>query len=187
MLTFDIDNREIDRIGKELDATPKEIRFSFSRALRRTAGTLRKESSKGLQSELGLRRAKILRRRLKDFRLKRSQGMDEVKIWYGLNNLPVSEFKGQVSETSTGAQHRGKLGTHTVEGGFIRKKGGRGKNTILRRLKRTTHPVAEATLPIRDRANVFVEDEIFTQLQDVFFRAFRDDLTRRVAYLRSGT
>ena len=184
MLDFEIDGRELAKIGEELQATEKEIRYAFSRALRRTASTLRKESSKGLQSELGLRRAKLLRRRLKDFRIKRGKTMGEVKLWYGLNNLPVSEFKGQVSEASGGAQFRGKAGRHTIEGGFVRKKGGKGKKTILRRVKRTTYPVAETTLPINDKAAVFLEDEVFTELESIFWRAFRDDLTRRVAYLR---
>lgn len=190
MLDFDVDADDLERVVRELDATPKEINAAYNKALSRTAGTLRKMSSKGLVSELGLRRAKAIRRRLKTIRIKGSTGSDfkkmaSVQLWYGLNPLPVSEFKGRVSENAGGAQYSGPAGSHDFPGAFVARSTSAGRRTIMRRKGRSRLPIKYAVMPIRDRAEVFIEDQIFDQLVDIFWRHFRDDLTRRIAYLRS--
>ena len=52
MLHFDIDWQDLLRIGEELQASDKQIKFALSRALRRTEASLRKLSSKGLPKVL---------------------------------------------------------------------------------------------------------------------------------------
>lgn len=186
MLDFDIDADELERIASELGAMPKEVNAAFNRALTRTAATLRKLSSKGLQSELGLRRAAALRRRLKSLRIKGQGGMSEVRLWYGLNDLSVSEFKGRISEASDGASYTGPAGSHRFPGAFVTKTQGGKRRTIMRRRGRARTPIRQEVLPIKDKADVFVEDEIFVHLERVFWRHFRDDLERRVTYLRAA-
>ncbi|MGM0825693.1 MAG: phage tail protein [Pseudomonadota bacterium] len=189
MLDFDIEAGDLERIAEELGAMPKEIRASYNRALTRTASTLRKQSSKGLQSELGLRRAAAIRRRLKSIRVKGSSGSDykrmaAVRLWYGLNDLAVSEFKGRVSESAGGAGFQGDR-HHDFPGAFIAKPKGAKRRTILRRKGKQRLPIREEQLPIKDQADVFVEDKIFVNLEAIFWRHFRSDLERRVNYLRA--
>ena len=71
MLAFDFDDGQLDKIAAEYAATPKQVDLSRSRALKRTAATLRRLASTGLQTELGLRNAKALRRRLKEYKVGR--------------------------------------------------------------------------------------------------------------------
>ena len=186
MLDFDIEADDLERLADELGAMPREVRASYNRALTRTAATLRKLSSKGLQSHLGLARAAAVRRRLKTLRIKRQGGMNEVRLWYGLNDLPVSEFKGRiVDDGSRGAAHLGGLGRSSFPQGFTAKSRFSRRRTILERVRASRLPVREAQLPIKERADVFVEDEIFWKLNDIFWRHFRTDLERRVNYLRA--
>lgn len=191
MLDFDVDAEGLQRIAEELGAMPKEVNAAYNRALTRTAATLRKLSSQGLQSELGLRRAKALRRRLKTIRVKGSKSRDyrrmaEVRLWYGLNDLAVSEFKGRVSESADGARYSGPAGAETFPDAFVAKPRGGSRRTIMRRRGRKRLPIQQETLPIKDRADVYVEDEVFVHLESIFWRHFRDDLERRVAYLRAA-
>ena len=191
MLDFDVDAEGLQRIAEELGAMPKEINAAYNRALTRTAATLRKLSSQGLQSELGLRRAAAVRRRLKTIRVKGSKTGDyrrmaEVRLWYGLNDLPVSEFKGRVSESASGARYSGPAGNEAFAGAFVANPRGSKRRTIMRRRGRKRLPIQQETLPIKDRADVYVEDEIFVHLESIFWRHFRDDLERRVAYLRAA-
>tara|TARA_R110002110_G_scaffold38435_1_gene125386 strand:+ start:128 stop:694 length:567 start_codon:yes stop_codon:yes gene_type:complete len=186
MLDFDIEADDLERVSKELGATTKEIRTSYNRALTRTAATLRKLSSKGLQSHLGLARAAAVRRRLKTLRIKRQGGMNEVRLWYGLNDLPVSEFKGRITASRTGgASYSGPAGTESFPKGWGGNSRFARKRTILERVRESRLPIREAQMPVKDRADVFVEDEIFWKLNEIFWRHFRTDLERRVNYLRA--
>lgn len=187
MLDFDIEADDLQRIAAELGAMPKEVRASYNRALTRTAATLRKLSSKGLQSKLGLARAAAVRRRLKTLRIKRQGGdMGSVRLWYGLNDLPVSEFKGRVTSTGTGASYSGPGGNHSFGRAWVGSSRFARKRTIMQRVRESRYPVREAQLPIKDQADVFVEDEVFVKLNDIFWRHFSNDLERRVTYLRKA-
>jgi hypothetical protein len=161
MLHFDIDYGDLVTLQDELAASDRQVYQAFNRALTRTAGTLRRMSSKGLKDELQLRNAKAIRKRLRTLRLKRGKLLDEVKLWYGTNDLPVSAFKGTPSKTGRGATFRG---------------------TIFKRRGRGRLPLVEQTLTVKDKMDVFLEDEIFTEVEEIFFKHFRADLRARTIY-----
>lgn len=181
MLQFDLDWRELLQVSEELQATDKQTMFALSRAMRRTEATLRRMSSKGLTKVLQLRAASVLRKRLKSIRMRmsgptfREQGMG---LWYGLNNLPVSSFKGRPAETKDGASFRGT----EYDGGFVGRSKVKGKQTIFKRVKEARLPVAEQLHDIEDKAIVFIEDEVFDQVLDIFWQHFRRDLRARVRF-----
>lgn len=181
MLHFDLDFSDLLRLGTELEATDKQVVFAMSRAMRRTEATLRRMSSRGLVKALQLRNAKALRRRLKSIKLRmssptaRDQGMG---LWYGLNDLPVSSFKGRPKETAGGATFRGK----DYKGAFVGRSKVKGKQTIFKRVGEARLPVAEQLHPIEDAATVYIEDEIFSQVLEIFWSHFRRDLSARVRF-----
>lgn len=185
MLHFDIDWRELLHVGDELEASEKQVTFALSRAMRRTEATLRRMSSKGLVKVLELRAANILRKRLKSVRLRmssavaRDQGM---ALWYGLNDLPVSSFKGRPTETQGGASFRGE----NYEGAFVGRSKAKGKKTIFKRVKEARLPIAEQLHAIEDKAIVYIEDEVFGQVLDIFWNHFRRDLAARVKFKLGG-
>ncbi len=177
MIHFDIDADGLGEIARELGATDKQVRNALNRALRRTEASLRKLSSKGLTKELQLRTATVLRKRLKSIRL-RSGKDGGVALWYGLNPLPVSSFKGRPREEGRGASMNG----YYFRKGFIGKSKIKGRRTIFQRQGEDRLPIAEQTITIEDRAIVFIEDEIFVQTEEIFWQHFRRDLRARVRY-----
>jgi len=178
VIHFDIDADQLGEIARELGATDKQVKYALNRALRRTEASLRKLSSKGLTRELQLRTAMALRKRLKSIRL-RSGGKDGgVALWYGLNPLPVSSFKGRPKEDPAGAF----LGDWFFKKGFVAKSNYKGRNTIFKRQGDKRLPIAEQTITIEDRAIVYIEDEIFVQTESIFWQHFRRDLKARVQY-----
>lgn len=179
MINFDIDTDELKLIGDELAATPRQIQMSFSRALNRTAATLRRMSSRGLQSELQLRNATEIRRRLKQLRVKRTRDMTEIRLWYGKNDMRLSSFKGRAVADSKGASFiGGPNGRQEFTGGFIAKSKS-GRRTIFKRKGKSPLPIVEQKMPVSEKMQLFLEDKIFADIEDIFFKHFRADLAAR--------
>lgn len=179
MLTFDVDLSSLQAVAAEVGASEREYRASLGRACARTAATLRKMSAKGLKDELQLRTLGVLRNRLKSIRL-RSKG-EGVALWYGLNDLSVSAFKGRPRDTKTGARKN----NVEFEGGFVGKTK-MGKATIFKRAGKARLPIREQTMGIKDKADVFIEDEIFTEVERIFWHHFEQDIKRRVKYVQTS-
>lgn len=178
MIHFHIDERGLRDVADEIGATDKQVRYALNRALRRTEASLRKLSSKGLTKELQLRTAQALRKRLKTIKLRTAAGGSELGLWYGLNPLPVSSFKGRPKDDPAGAF----MGDYFFEGGFVARSSFKGRNTIFKRQGKKRLPIAEQTIAIQDQAIVYIEDEIFVQTEDIFWQHFRRDLQARVKY-----
>lgn len=184
-LNFDIDLAQLREAGGELQASEKQIKLALNSAMRRTATTLRTMSARGLKNELQLRTVGLLRKRLKSLRL--SSGMNRfsssaategVTLWYGLNDMPVSWFKGTPKRTSGGASMRGQ----EIAGGFIARSKFKGRRTIFKREGKSRLPITEQNLPVEDKAIVFIEDEIFAETEAIFWKHFMRDLRARVTY-----
>jgi len=178
MLQFDIDAGEIRAIAREFGASNKQLKFAYSRALRRTATTMRSRARKGLKDRLGLRNAKEIRKRLYGFRFMRGKGdLGGVRMWFGLNDLRVSSFKGRVRETASGAAFaRGE-----IEDGFVARNR-KGQRTIMKRVGRERYPIHEARAGIEDEAQTFIEDEVFDDVEEVFYKNFRAEIRARTIY-----
>jgi hypothetical protein len=177
MIHFEIEWKELERIGDELGATPKQIKLALSRALARTASKLRVLSSKGLKSELDLRRLNMLRKRLKSIKLRKGI-LEGVQLWYGLNDMPVSWIKGRPTQTATGAEFRGVQ----YPGAFVGSSQYTHSKTIFKRVGKKRLHIEEQLFPIQDKADVFVEDKIFVQLEAIFWPLFRRELAARVKF-----
>lgn len=179
MLIFDIDLNGLQAVAAEIGASEKQYKASLSRACSRTAATLRKMSATGLKNELQLRTLGVLRKRLKTIRIRGRA--DGVGLWYGLNDMPVSALKGRPRNTKTGA----KKNNVEFEGGFVGKTKA-GKATIFKRAGKARLPIREQTMGIKDRADVFIEDEIFTEVERIFWHHYEQDIRRRVKYLETS-
>jgi hypothetical protein len=171
MLGFDFDDHRLRDVAAEYDATPKQIDLSQKRAVKRTAGTIRRLSSKGLQTELGLRNAKALRRRIREYRV--GKGRNSLKIWFGANDLPFSAFKGRPRKVPGGI----KFGETMVHGAFVAKV--TGKRGVYQRTGDGSYPIIEATLPVADRMMIYLEDEVFVDVDNVFFKHFVSEIRAR--------
>lgn len=171
MLRFDIDPREVLRLERDLGATPRQVAMAKGRANKRTAATIRKLSSVGLQRELDLRAAKHIRRRVREYRVGGSG--DGLKVWFGASDLPVSAFKGRPKAIPGGIQ----IGRHKILGAFRARY--RGKPGIYERTGDGRYPIREARLPVADRMMVFLEDEVFIDVDSIWFKHFAQELRAR--------
>ncbi|WP_314188530.1 hypothetical protein [Paracoccus yeei] len=157
----------------ELENTKEEIGAATTKALRRTASALRVMASKRLTSELQIRKAMELRKRMKDMKLRvKSDGSAVMGMWFGLNDMGVSKFKGRIRKTPAGASFRG------VEypGTFVAKMAEDRPLSIYKRRGRDRFPVVEQTLPIKD---VIIEDEIFPEATRIFMKNLLHELRYR--------
>lgn len=181
-LHFEIEG--IREIQEALGATDKQVKLSMHRAMDRTAATLRKMSQKGFQSELGLRRLAFIRKRLREMKF-RGATFDGVRLWYGLNDMPISYLKGGVrASRRAGASKNSQIGNFHYPHGFIlnNPKNGRGRS-VFYRTGPSRYPLKEESAPIKDRMDVYIEDNIFDQVPDIFWHHFSSDLRSRVKFL----
>lgn len=176
-LFFDIDAHQLRQVADELAASERQVKLALSAALRRTATTLRTLAARGLRNELQLRTVGLLRKRLKQLRLRMANG-DGVQLWFGLNDIPASWFKGRPRQTATGAEVRGK----SFPGAFVARSQFKGRRTAFKRKGKGRLHIEEQLLPIEDSAVVFIEDRIFDQTETIFWNHFRRDLAARVTY-----
>lgn len=173
---LELDLSDIDKIVRELGATPELVRKSISRALRRTASALRMRSLKAARDTLQMRNATAFRRRLKDLRVRMHKSGGEVGVWIGLNDLPVSALKGRMREYSGGATFRSK----ELPDAFVATH--KGKRSIYRRKGKRRFPIIEQTYPIKDQMDVVLEDEVFPDAIEIFMRNFASDLRARTVF-----
>lgn len=181
MLHFEIDARGLQQLVTDLAATEKQVKFALSRALSRTATTLRTLASRRLKTDLQLRTISMLRKRLKSLRMRVTSG-DGFSLWFGLNDMPVSWFQGAPKQTSTGAEHKGTA----FPGAFVAKSKFKGKRTAFKRTGSARLHIAEQLKPIGDKAQIVIEDEIFVLTEQVFWKHFERDLRARVNYKLGG-
>lgn len=176
----DFGAEDIEALALELGLTERQVRAAYSRALRRTAVTLRTKAQRGLKSEFGVRKIRFLRKRLKylGFR-KLDAGGGTARLWFGLNDVPVSALTGSKRKTAQGAVFSGKAGSVAFKGGFIRDSQRGFGRTIFMREGRARLPLKEAEVPIHERAEQFVEDQIFTDIIETFWHHFMSDMKAR--------
>ena len=177
MLHIDIDSEGIEPLLLELNLAPKKVNAAFNRGLKRTAATLRRQAGKALKTKLDLRNSKALKRRLKMIKLTNLGNRKEAGLWFGANDLPVSAFKGRPSKTANGATFKG----HEFKQAFIGKRKD-GVRTLFYRKGKGRFPIQECKLPVADKIQVFVEDEIFTEIDPIFKNHFERDLTARALF-----
>lgn len=176
-LHFDIDAEGLERVILDLGATEKQVKFALSRAASRTATTLRTLASRKMKDELALRTISLLRKRLKSLRLRKVKG-DGFTLWFGLNDMPVSWFKGTPKKTDDGAAFRGQDFT----GGFIAQSKFKNRRTVFKRDGKARLPITEQLMPVEERTSNLIEDEIFVQAETIFMQHFERDLRARISY-----
>lgn len=177
MLQFDINASELRAISDALGASEKQFKLALSAAIKRTVTSLRTLAARGLRDELQLRKIGLLRKRLKTAKIK--FGTDGgMQLWFGLNDMPVSWFKGRPKQEDTGASMRGQK----FEGAFVGKSAIKGRNTIFKRKTKARLHIEEQNLAVEEKAKVFVEDNIFTETETLFWKYFEREIAARVKY-----
>ncbi len=188
-LLFDIDVGELEFLQKSLGATTKEMLAAYNRAISRTSVTMKSQSNRLMRDGMDAKSIKLIRKRMQthrySFRLGQTGGqLDELKLWYGLNDMSVGHLKGRVSRIGTKKNPKGaqfsskKLGATQYENGFVAKAYNR--RSIFARKSAARLPIKEARVPVVDSMSQTLEDEVLMDLPDVFLNHFQTDLKGRV-------
>lgn len=189
-LLFDIDTSELEAARELIGATPKEIEAAFNRATKRTEVTMRKRSVKALREGMGAKSGKSIKRRMQAyryaFRLGQTSGdFGALKLWFGLSDISVGKLKGRASRIGSKRQPHGAafssptLGQHTFDSSFVARVNSR--RSIFARKGLSRFPVQEAKVPVYNHLHEYLEDEVLSELPDVFMSHYVTDLTGRVA------
>ncbi|WP_459781269.1 phage tail protein [Photobacterium sp. R1] len=192
-LLFNIDLDELAAIQQIVGATESQVKVAYNRALSRTARTVRSLANKKIRDDLQVKSLKAIRKRFQQFRLRspsKQKKLDELRLWFGLNEMPVGYLRGRIKRKGTrrnplGAVFtpKGKMQAQHYEQGFIVNRYNR--RSIFTRKGESRFPIQEARVPVSDALHTTIEDEIFDQLPDIFLRHFETDLKGRVAMGRN--
>lgn len=186
-LMFDIDLDELKAIQSLIGANTTEMLKAYNRALSRTAVTIRKLSLKMMKDSLQAKNAALIRRRLKQFKVKQSgKNLDELRLWFGLNDLPASALKGRSRRKGSKKKPNGAMFIPASpalkpvheDKGFVAKV--KGPRSVFTRNGKERWKISEAKVniqPIQEE----IEDDIFVLLPDIFLKHFETDLRGRVA------
>lgn len=161
---LDLDTK---KVRKALNLSEKQMTALHKRAAKRTAQNVRVIASKGNLGIGALRRKKVPRARVKPL----DRG-DKIGIWFGLNDVRASEFKGKPKKVEGGVTFRGKF----YKGYFIaRFKHDPNPKSVKRVLilppgKRSWE---EVMVPIENLARAFIKDEIQPKIKALFNKNFQ--------------
>ncbi|MCL1124158.1 phage tail protein [Shewanella surugensis] len=180
---FPLDFDEFEAARLEFGATEKQMRIAYDRALSRTLVTVRKLSRQFLCDELQARRIKDVQRRMKVFKLKKAgkKTFNELKLWFGLNDMSVGALKGRKTQHSDGAAFSSSsrsIGSKKYKGGFVTNR--YGNRSIFIRKDDGRFPILDQKITLSEDLEFKIEDQIFAEIPDIFFKYYFADLKYRV-------
>ncbi|MEL5384160.1 hypothetical protein [Serratia ureilytica] len=202
-LPIDIDTMVLRDIALAVGATHKQYMTAYSRALKRTAATMRKRAMADIKDGLAPRSMAMVRKRLLSFRVSRGSLLDEGRLWFGLNAIKVKDLKGRINgrmrphhtrrdpktgryapsrrrENSVGFEPRGNLlSAKTFENGEVGRSKREGRRTVLIRdpaTRRTREAEVDIYAPMLD----YIEDNAFADVVEIFLHHFETDIRGRV-------
>jgi hypothetical protein len=163
---FLIDLEELEAIQKIAGATFNQMERAYYQALTRTSVTFSKQTKKILADELGATSQKLIKKRMRVNRPKNNGIKSEMRIWIGLDDVPIRYLKGKRKILGSKKARRGAqfipaahgLKTMTFREGFITPRF-TGKRDIFTRVTNRAYPVANPKIKI--------SEHIFREIDDI--------------------
>lgn len=173
LVRLDVSALGIDRLVSEFAATEQQIEKALNSTLVKMASWLRTRSVRGLSKELAIQQ-KVVRRRLKSFRLKKSPDGSSIAVWYGLD--PVAMIYLGARQTKRGVT----AGKHKRDSAFIAK-GQNGNRQVFKRQGSARLPIEKQVLDINDKAETYLEDRLIgaAEFEAQFFRVLEREMKWR--------
>ncbi|MEL4255233.1 phage tail protein [Shewanella xiamenensis] len=189
-LLFDIDPSELESVQLMLGGTEKEMLAAYNRAIARTSVTMKSQGSKLMRDGMDAKGLKEVRKRMQAYKSafklgQTSEKLDELKLWFGLNDMSIGRLKGRLSRLGSKRSPAGAaftsrtLGQQKYEDGFLGRV--RGKRSIFARKGAARFPIREKKVAVSDQLHTKLEDDIFSELPEVFMQHFTTDMKGRVA------
>ncbi len=202
MSGFYVDFEDLDKIRDSVGATKSQMIAAFNRSLKRTAAKLQREAVALMIGETAVKGKGRVKKRVRSF-TERAGGnrAGTGKIWFGLNDMPVSALKGRMKYPigiSIEDRERDSRGRFMPENGsrggtFIPKSNNlhsttflnsflgtvRGKKSIW--IRSENGHVHEAMLPIYNSMIPGIRGDIFSEAGKMLMTYYEQDLRGRVA------
>ncbi len=171
MIEFEIDTSSLRQAIIDLANTQPEISKALNTTLRKMASWVRTQSTRGLSKELAVQQ-KIIRRRLKTAKLKRTGSGASVIVWHGLNPIPLIYLKAR--ETRAGVKASG---GRFVAGSFIARAKS-GNLQVFKRRGRKRLPIDKQTADIAGKAENYIENKVVEAalFEAQFYKIFEHEL-----------
>jgi alanyl-tRNA synthetase len=170
MLDIRIDASQLDRVALDFVATEKQA----ERALRSTLGKMAKwvktRSVRGLASELKIPQ-RVVRRRVKTLKARKTAGGSQIAIWYGQN--PAAMIYLNARQNSTGVT----AGAYTRNGAFIAKGKGGGKQ-VFKRAGKARLPLVKQEVEIKPQSDDYLESNFIDSAAFTaqFYKVFEHEM-----------
>ena len=171
LVDIEIYGDSLEGVITDLLATPVQVERAFARALGKMAAWLRAKSISGLAGELAIP-ARVLRRRLRSFKLRRHKSSQTMTIWYGLDPIGFI-YLGRPSKTATGLSIAGR----DLPGAFVGR-ASNGRPQIFKRKGKSRLPLEIEKLDIEDKASIYIEDHLLgsAEFDAKFFDLFEHEM-----------
>ena len=175
MIDLEIDAEGLQQVALDLAATDAQAEQALNSTLVKMAAWLRSKSVKGLSQNLVVPQ-KVIRRRLKSFRLQRRASGSEITVWYGLD--PIALIYLQARQNKSGVKA---YGGRFVQSAFIAP-GANGNRQVFKRRGKARLPIEKQRTDIEDKANTYIEDELVgaAEFEERFFKTFEHELQWRM-------
>lgn len=199
MSGFSVDFSQLRAVQVAAGATESQFIAAYNKALKQTAARLSKTSSALMISTVGAKGKQTVQRRVKSFVSKASRDKPgSGKIWFGLNDMPVSTLKGTMRNPRKIKRQRDEKGR------FVKAKGARGatftpkssalapasfpnsfvatvggKRSIY--IRQDNGFVTEARAPVYDPMVRAIGNDLFPQAGEMLLDYFTKDIHGRVA------
>jgi hypothetical protein len=174
LIDLDIDAESLKGVVLDLAATEAQAEKALNSTLVKMASWLRSKSVKGLSQALTIQQ-KVIRRRLKSFRLQRRAGGSEITVWYGLD--PIALINLQAKKSGAGVRA---YGGRFVKSAFIAP-GANGTKQVFKRRGKARLPIDKQRADIEDKASTYIEDQLVgtAEFEARFFKTFEHELQWR--------
>lgn len=170
-MRIEIDSPDLQRLVLDIAATDKEAERALNSTLRKMASWLRARSIKGLSQSLQIQQ-KVVRRRLRTFRLQKTASGSSVTVWYGLD--PVAMIYLGAKQTGRGVSASG---GRFVKSGFIAKMAN-GKKQVFKRQGKGRLPIDRQQAEVQDQSHTWIEDRLLggAAFEAQFIKTFEHEL-----------
>ncbi|XBS66585.1 phage tail protein [Wolbachia endosymbiont of Armadillidium arcangelii] len=161
-------SNNINEIISNIDRKEQKVKLAAIKALNRTALWLKAQAAKEISEE----KKSLIRKRLRIFKAKTSRL--EVLIRANLYDIRASAI-GKTQKTRRGS----KVGKHEFIGGFaaVMQKGNSG---MFKREGRAALPIKEVKLPLEPEASRIIGNLVNYEVEKVFTKFFKRELSCRV-------
>ncbi len=175
MIDLQIDTESLRQVALDLAATDAQAKQALNSTLGKMAGWLRSKSVKGLSQHLAVQQ-KVIRRRLKSFRLQRRADGSEVTVWYGLD--PIALIYLQARQGKDGVKA---YGGRFVKSAFIAP-GRNDSRQVFKRRGKARLPIDKQRADIEDKSTTYIEDQLLgtSEFEARFFKTFEHELQWRM-------